>query len=69
MIYVKNSEEHRSRFAARCNGSMDPAVNKYVRHFENIRAIQKSINQIAIDSKFIKTDNDDAKRTFDTVHN
>lgn len=69
MIYVKNADEHKSRFASRCNGSSDPAVNKYVKHFDNIRAIQKSINQIAIDSKFIQTDNDDALRTFGIVNN
>jgi 2-phosphoglycerate kinase len=68
MIYVKNADEHKRRFASRCNGSMDPSLNKYVKHFDFIRAIQKSIKQIAIDSKFIKSDNDDAKRTYEIVN-
>lgn len=67
MIYVKNAEEHKNRFGSRWNGSIDPALNKYVRHFDNIRAIQKSIKQIAIDSKFIKTDNDDGNKAYNIV--
>ena len=67
MIYVKNAEDHKNRFASRWNGSIDPSVNKYVKHFDNIRAIQKSIKQIAIDSKFIKTDNENGDKTYNIV--
>lgn len=68
MIYVKNAEEHKQRFGSRCEGgSIDPEKNRYVKNFQNIRAIQRAIKQISINSKFIKTDNDDAKKTFNLI--
>lgn len=68
MIYVKDAEHHKSRFGSRCEGgSVDPSKNRYVKNFRYIRAIQKAIKQNPIDSKFIKTDNDDAKRTLGLV--
>jgi hypothetical protein len=68
MIYVNDADQHMQRFGSRCEGgSIDPAKNRYVKNFRNIRAIQRAIIQNPIDSKFIKTDNDDAKKTLSLV--
>lgn len=68
LIYVKDAEHHKARFGSRCDGgSIDPSKNRYVKNFRYIRAIQRAIKQIPIESKFIKLDNDDALKTLSLV--
>jgi hypothetical protein len=68
MIYVNDAGQHKMRFGSRCEGgSIDPEINRYVKNFRYIRAIQKSIIQNPYDSKYIKVDNDDAKKTLGLV--
>lgn len=62
MIYVSDPEEHKKRFGSRWEGgSIDPSQNRYVKNFSYIRAIQKSIIQNPIDSKYAKINNDNVR--------
>lgn len=63
-IYVDSEDEHLERFSSRCEGaSVDPNENRYAKHFNNIRAIQKAIMKNSLSNKFIKTENKKAKKT------
>jgi len=63
-IYVDSEDDHLMRFSSRCKGaSVDPKENRYAKHFNNIRAIQKAIMKNSLSNKFIKIENLNAKKT------
>jgi len=69
IIYIKNKNKHSERFAVRSKYmTLDPAVNKYIAHFSNIRAIQKKMLDQADRVLIPKVENSNVDRSLGLIH-
>jgi len=68
ILYVKNEEIHKERFASRAEGSMDPLINKYVKYFSNIRLIDNFLVSSADNFQISTIDNSNIEETIQFIH-
>jgi hypothetical protein len=69
VIFISNAHKHRERFAVRSKSqTLDPANNKYIRFFDNIRAIQAHIITAAEGHMFPPVDNTNVDRSVSLMH-
>ncbi|KAF1782479.1 P-loop containing nucleoside triphosphate hydrolase [Phytophthora cactorum] len=68
MIYISNENKHRERFAVRARHmTIDPQENKYIKHFDNIRIIQRHLCKHADRCLIPKIDNTNVDRSIATI--
>uniref|UniRef100_M4B5R1 Uncharacterized protein n=1 Tax=Hyaloperonospora arabidopsidis (strain Emoy2) TaxID=559515 RepID=M4B5R1_HYAAE len=68
MIYISNENKHRDRFAVRARHmTIDPQENKYIKHFDNIRIIQRHLCKHADRCLIPKIDNTNVDRSIATI--
>ena len=68
MIYISNENKHRDRFAVRARHmTIDPQENKYIKHFDNIRVIQRHLCKHADRCLIPKIDNTNVDRSIATI--
>jgi 2-phosphoglycerate kinase len=69
IVCIKDKHKHKERFAVRSKQmTLDPLVNRYIAHFTNIRAIQKSFLEKADETLIPKVDNNNLDRSLGIVH-
>nr|CAD1830812.1 unnamed protein product [Ananas comosus var. bracteatus] len=69
MIYISNEEKHMERFAVRAKYmTLDPAKNKYVKYFRNIRTIQEYLRNRADKHLVPKINNTNVDRSVASIH-
>ncbi|TDH66111.1 hypothetical protein CCR75_008607 [Bremia lactucae] len=68
VIYISNENKHRERFAVRARHmTIDPQENKYIKHFGNIRIIQRHLCKHADRYLIPKIDNTNVDRSIATI--
>lgn len=68
-VHISNREKHRERFAVRAKHmTLDPAHNRYVKHFDSIRAIQDALVTGAERRLLPRIDNTNVDRSVVAVH-
>ncbi|KAE9027194.1 hypothetical protein PR002_g10732 [Phytophthora rubi] len=68
VIYISNENKHRERFAVRARHmTIDPQENKYIKHFDNIRIIQRHLCKHADRCLIPKIDNTNVDRSIATI--
>jgi 2-phosphoglycerate kinase len=68
VIYISNENKHRERFAVRARHmTIDPQENKYIKHFDNIRVIQRHLCKHADRYLIPKIDNTNVDRSIATI--
>ncbi|OWZ10516.1 hypothetical protein PHMEG_00016627 [Phytophthora megakarya] len=68
VIYISNENKHRERFAVRARHmTIDPQENKYIKHFDNIRIIQRNLCKHADRYLIPKIDNTNVDRSIATI--
>ncbi|CEG36888.1 P-loop containing nucleoside triphosphate hydrolase [Plasmopara halstedii] len=68
VIYISNENKHRERFAVRARHmTIDPQENKYIKHFDNIRIIQRHLCKHADRYLIPKIDNTNVDRSIATI--
>ncbi|CAH0479413.1 unnamed protein product [Peronospora belbahrii] len=68
VIYISNENKHRDRFAVRARHmTIDPQENKYIKHFDNIRIIQRHLCKHADRCLIPKIDNTNVDRSIATI--
>ena len=69
VLYIKNEEKHKERFAVRSkNMTIDPKFNKYVKHFKNIRIIQRYLTKKAESALVPRIDNSNVDKSISLIH-
>ncbi|KAI4385477.1 hypothetical protein MLD38_003499 [Melastoma candidum] len=69
MIYIANEEKHMERFAVRAKYmTLDPAKNKYVKFFRNIRTIQEYLCNRADKHLVPKVNNTNVDKSVAAIH-
>jgi 2-phosphoglycerate kinase len=69
LIFISNETKHYERFAVRSRYmALDPNMNKYIKHFGNIRMIQKFLCKKADNYLIPKIDNTNVDRSIATIH-
>jgi len=68
IIFVSDKDNHRKRFSSRTkNNSLDPAENRYVRYFENIRCISDYLCSEADNHSILRIDNLDIEESLEKI--
>ncbi|KAI9918321.1 hypothetical protein PsorP6_011729 [Peronosclerospora sorghi] len=68
VIYISNENRHRERFAVRARHmTIDPQENKYIKHFDNIRIIQRHLCKHADRCLIPKINNTNVDRSIATI--
>ncbi|KAG7399099.1 hypothetical protein PHYBOEH_009677 [Phytophthora boehmeriae] len=68
VIYISNENKHRERFAVRARHmTIDPQENKYIKHFDNIRIIQRHLCKHADRVLIPKIDNTNVDRSIASI--
>ncbi|KAG1710290.1 hypothetical protein DVH05_017294 [Phytophthora capsici] len=68
VIYISNENKHRERFAVRARHmTIDPQENKYIKHFDNIRIIQRHLCKHGDRYLIPKIDNTNVDRSIATI--
>lgn len=69
VIHISNESKHRERFAVRARHmTIDPQENKYIKHFDNIRIIQRHLCKHADRYLIPKIDNTNVDRSIAAIH-
>ena len=69
LIFISNENKHYERFAVRSpHMALNPAENKYLKYFDNIRIIQKRLQKAADFFLVPRVDNTNVDRSLATIH-
>eukprot|EP00158_Paraphelidium_tribonemae_P002201 Partr_v1_DN25192_c0_g1_i1_m76586 putative 2-phosphoglycerate kinase-related len=69
VLYISNRVKHCERFAIRAKYmTLQPCKNKYIRHFDSIRAIQSHLCSVSEQLKLPKIDNTNVDKSIVLIH-